>query len=188
MKTKPFEPSETGTDEAREYLVRFMRDTVGNATFAEYVRTELAGDFAWTLANHLAAARGTVRPVDIPVTAIEAFHEVHELECTQPYDWTDGMLAKVRTALAAAMNATYALDREAVLQDRIRTLETKLKDAHCDVARYAKLKKRARLDTADDRTDGTWFIGHIDAFSTWQGNPYDHMTFDGAVDALEEPT
>jgi hypothetical protein len=56
MRTKPFEASAEGTDEAREYLVRFMRETVGNATFAEYVRAELAGDFAWTLANHLAVA------------------------------------------------------------------------------------------------------------------------------------
>lgn len=54
---RTFEASADGTDEAREFLVEYMRDTVGNATFAEYIRTELAGDFAWTLANHIAKAK-----------------------------------------------------------------------------------------------------------------------------------
>lgn len=70
MSTKPFEASAGGTDKARAFLVALMRDAVGNDTFSEYVRTELAGDFAWSLANHLAQANAAMTD-DEARTALE---------------------------------------------------------------------------------------------------------------------
>ncbi|KVO76960.1 hypothetical protein WL05_21150 [Burkholderia ubonensis] len=46
-----FEASADGADAAREYLVRYLRAAVGNDTFTQYIRAELAGDFALAIAN-----------------------------------------------------------------------------------------------------------------------------------------
>lgn len=54
-KRAPFEASTDGTDGAREYLVRCLRAAVGNDTFTQYIRAELAGDFALAVANACAA-------------------------------------------------------------------------------------------------------------------------------------
>ncbi|MBL3963137.1 hypothetical protein H3O04_11565 [Burkholderia sp. KCJ3K979] len=51
-----FEWSEAGADAAREYLVRHLRAAVGNDTFTQYIRSELAGDFALAIANARAAS------------------------------------------------------------------------------------------------------------------------------------
>lgn len=48
-------------------------------------------------------------PEDIPLAAIEAFHEVTPIAPTQVYDWSDKMIEGVRNALAAAFNV-MALD------------------------------------------------------------------------------
>lgn len=47
----------------------------------------------------------TIKPEDIPLAAIEAFHEAHPLACTEVYDWTDAMVERVKRGIAAAMNA-----------------------------------------------------------------------------------
>ncbi|KWD53407.1 hypothetical protein WL67_15965 [Burkholderia ubonensis] len=46
-----FEASADGAEAAREYLVRYLRAAVGNDTFTQYIRAELAGDFALAIAN-----------------------------------------------------------------------------------------------------------------------------------------
>lgn len=50
----------------------------------------------------------SVRPEDIPLEAIEAFHEVNPLAMNEPYDWPDSTLARVRDALSAAVNVMLA--------------------------------------------------------------------------------
>ncbi len=84
------------------------------------------------------------------------------------------------------VKAQEAIDREAALQAQIRTLETQLAETRPNAARFDKLKARATLDAPCDSQSGTWFIGHIDAFSRWHGKPYDYETFEGAVDALKD--
>lgn len=52
----------------------------------------------------------TIKPEDIPLAAIEAFHEAHPLACTEVYDWTDTMVERVKCGIAAAMNAMPGAD------------------------------------------------------------------------------
>jgi hypothetical protein len=78
-----------------------------------------------------------------------------------------------------------AYKREQELHRQISDLKQQLAQARVDAARFAKLKERASLDAPCDSLSGTWFIGHIDAFSRWGGNAYDHQTFEGAVDAMK---
>ncbi|MFM0163890.1 hypothetical protein PQR39_26185 [Paraburkholderia sediminicola] len=54
------------------------------------------------------AASRTIRPDDIPLIAIAAFHEVNPLAMNEPYDWPDSTLARVRNALSAAVNVVLA--------------------------------------------------------------------------------
>lgn len=49
---------------------------------------------------------------DIPLEAIEAFHEVNPLAMNEPYDWPDSTLARVRDALSAAVNVMLAGTRD----------------------------------------------------------------------------
>lgn len=60
-----FEGSADGAEAAREYLVRCLRAAVGNDTFAQYIRDELAADFALVIANAHAAAL-VMEPTTIP--------------------------------------------------------------------------------------------------------------------------
>ena len=49
-------PDAKGADAARRYIAELMRKaTGGSIVFDAYVRDDLAGDFAWNLANHLLA-------------------------------------------------------------------------------------------------------------------------------------
>jgi hypothetical protein len=42
-----------GTDAARRYLAELLRNGNGSNQYADYIRHELAGDFAWELVNRL---------------------------------------------------------------------------------------------------------------------------------------
>lgn len=84
------------------------------------------------------------------------------------------------------VKAQDAINREAALQAQIRALESQLAETRANAARFDKLKARATLDEPCDSQSGTWFIGHIDAFSRWHGKPYDYETFEGAVDAMKD--
>lgn len=46
-------PDAKGTDAARRYLTELMQQATGSNQYANYIHHELAGDFAWNMANHL---------------------------------------------------------------------------------------------------------------------------------------
>jgi hypothetical protein len=63
-------PDAKGAEAARRYIAELMRKaTGGSIVFDAYVRDDLAGDFAWNLANHLLAAPAPLsdEPVAKPV-------------------------------------------------------------------------------------------------------------------------
>lgn len=58
----------TDTETARDFLVQWMRMHFSDKTFGFYILKHLAGDFAWNLANAIAASQQAAEPVAPPIT------------------------------------------------------------------------------------------------------------------------
>lgn len=71
----------TDTDNAREYLVQWMREHFpSDQTFSDYIREELAGDFAWQLGKALSAMQSPdAAAVSRAVAALEPFAKLAHL-------------------------------------------------------------------------------------------------------------
>ena len=82
----------TDTDSAREYLVRWMREHFpSDRTFSAHIRAELAGDFAWQLANALHAMETPAAAAGLP-----------DIECAR------ARLVVIEQARLALLNAQQA--------------------------------------------------------------------------------
>lgn len=101
----------TDTDKAREYLIANLLPKFADTTFEDYVKTVLAGDFAYHLARYLAALPLPVMP--------EQAEPVAKRELIDLYKSVNNMMLAIGThevveshnkCVKDVMNALYALD------------------------------------------------------------------------------
>ena len=71
---------------------------------------------------------------------------------------------------------------EGATPDVVLALIAEVRALREDAARYQWLRDKARMTDYDGGNYGVWDIRGIDAYSNWLGAPYNHKTFEGAVD------
>lgn len=106
------------TDESREYLRTFMYANFSDTTFSNYIRKELAGDFAYQMANAIAAVkRDDVAGDAARFRALDVYSRRHKtvgyainiggsFEWTSLADFADRQIAIQDAAIAASKEPT----------------------------------------------------------------------------------
>ncbi len=100
------------TDKAREYLIENLLPKFSDSTFQDYVKNELAGDFAYQLAKYLQSQEPL--PIGIDAKYVEALR--NELTCQR------FSIAHLKTELSNAVQSHTAKNDSNQSIDDVRSL------------------------------------------------------------------
>lgn len=141
----------TCTDSAREFLVENLLPKFSDSTFSVYVRSALAGDFAYQLATYLQSQ--TQQPISIEKRANLAANMVHYLGATktQAKALIDGVIDGEHTISKSDL-LPQPQQRNIDIQEAVRETSYVFKDS-CDHTKQAIDYMKVLLDIQMSKTE-----------------------------------